>query len=666
MDEKRVPCPNCQQQVPDLAYCPHCGHKLETVSPTDEKQKRRARRKAFMRRWVLPLVLLLVVVAFGILGLALQGFRDGTADQMFKKQQQADIHYNRGLVWMQCGQYEMAEAEFQEALRLVPDYSTAGEQLALARLEQTVTPTPTLTPTATPTAPPPATAIPTPTVQLVMVPETDLLFKEAVAHFENEEWEEAIAKLIQVRQLDGTYKAEEVVDMLFQSHFRYGLELDEQGVLEDAIAHYDAALHLRPRIQEIEDQRRWTDLYSRALGVWQIDWERVITNLTSIFIQNPDYKDTATRLYTACITQAQVMVDQQRWCNAAELYEQAIEIDGEEETIVELESQTRRLCDTSEPLPFATPAVPGDWPPQGEVHIGTLIATCYDYQTDQSSICFQSAADNTLYTWITQTEQPALTLDGTMLAYRSTVPGRPGLYAIHTVDSGIVISGSAAITGTGTISASAGVDGVITITTDIEAQYPTWSPDGTQVAYTTYDPAQEDWFIYMADLETGAAPRLIRQGQWPSWGPGGLLAFTACAGENGCGIHVYDPDTGQLSRLTASEEDQAPTWSPSGDALVYASDVGGMSSNLYAVNLDGYVWQITRNLSTDVAPVWSPDGGYVAYVTNHRTDWMVYKAPLWGDYLQKERIIVVGLESAAWTRFKLSWIEPILRLVDQP
>ena len=65
-----------------------------------------------------------------------------------------------------------------------------------------------------------------------------------------------------------------------------------------------------------------------------------------------------------------------------------------------------------------------------------------------------------------------------------------------------------------------------------------------------------------------------------------------------------------------------------------------------------------------MVPVWSPDGAYIAYVTNHRVDWMIYKTPLRGDYMQKERISIVGGESAEWSRFRLNWIEPILQLAD--
>ncbi len=671
MSDKFQPCPNCQKQVQKLSYCPHCGCQLD-ASPIDKKSEKRARRRAFTRRWILPIVLLLVVIAFGILGLALKGFRDGTAEQLLRKRHQADIHYNRGLVWLQVGQPEMAEAEFQETLRLVADYPDAAAQIQTAQVQQTVTPTPAATTTAASTRTP---LVPTPTTQVIVIPATEILFKEAQAHYKNQEWEEAISKLTQIRELDGTFNADQVVEMLFQSHYRYATELDKQGILEDAIAHYDAALHIRPRVQEIEDLRRWADLYSRALGVWEVDWERVITNLTSIYLQNPTYKDVPNRLYMACITQAQIMADQQRWCAASELYEQALKVHNQDaslteqerqerqiESVTELETKIGHLCDTAGTLPKETPSAAGEWPPPGVVSTGTLFATCYDYQTDQSSICFQNAVDNTFSTWITQTEQPALTLNGALLAYRSTAPEHPGLYAIDTAAHGLVISGSAAITTSLLISRNE----IITITTNAQAHYPTWSPDGAQVAYTAYDDEKENWFIYIVDMTHPGAPQRIHQGEWPSWGPTGLLAFTGCNGDNSCGIYLYDPDQRTFTRLTASSQDKAPTWSPTGRTLVYMSDVGGISSNLYAVNTDGYVWQITQNISTDAVPVWSPDEQTIAYVTNHRNDWTIYTTLPKGDYLQKTRIAIVGAESADWPKFRLQWIAPVVRLADRP
>jgi hypothetical protein len=446
---------------------------------------------------------------------------------------------------------------------------------------------------------------------------------------------------------------------------------------------------LRPRDPEVKSRRQLADLYQSALDVWSADWERAIINLTALYALAPDYKDAAGRLYQACVTYAQTFVDQYSWCNAAKLYEQALEIHAGDPEVVDLEAKTGRLCETSPPIPLGTQVPDGMWPPQGEVSIGTLVASCYDYQTNRSSICLQNGDENELRTWIAQAEQPALTLDGSMLAYRSTDPQRPGLYAVRVVDVGGVISDSAAISSTAgasvAISGSAVMPGeVITITEEGEAYYPTWSPDGKRVAYALYDPQKEDWFIYVADLggsaassvgpaannrRDGEALRFLHQGEWPTWGPTGWLAFTACSGEQlenreDCGIHIYNPDSGELRQLTASIHDRAPAWSPSGDEIVYTSDVGGISFNLYVVHVGGYVRQITRNLSTDTMPVWSPDGQRIAYVTNHSNGWSVYLVHPYSGH--EQRIAVLGAESAEWSRFRLSWVAPIVWLAGEP
>lgn len=672
MKNQHIICSNCGQNAPNLTYCPHCGTRLDAA--VDTKSLRRARRKAIMRRWILPLLLLLVVICFGILGMALQGFRDGAAEQLARKQHQADIHFNRGMVWLQVGQYEMAEAELEETLRLVADYPEADGYLQMAQQKQTVTPSPTAMEEPTATVMP--TSTPTPTTQVIVVPAVEVLFEEAQAHYQNREWEDAISKLTQIRELDSTFETETVVEMLFQSHYNYAQELDAEDALEDAISHYDAALQLHPRVQEIEDQRRWADLYLRGLGVWEIDWERVIKNLTTIYIQNPEYKDIDNRLYTACVSQAELMQDQQRWCSAAELYEQAIDINTDDkeisqeeqearhiEQIVELEKGTRRLCESSPTPPQETPEIPSDWPFWVKVPFGTIIASCYDYRADTSTVCFQSAQADAMHTWIEQADQPALTLDGQLLAYRSTDPEHPGLYATSTISTGVALSATARLTDTGvsTVTLSLFSGGIVTITTDTEAQYPTWSPDGTQVAYTTYDPTTEEWYIYIFNLKTRAAPKLIRPGQWPNWGPTGLLAMNTCQGENHCGIHLYDPLTGKLTQLTTSLQDIAPAWSADGKLIVYMSDISKVSLNLYAVDINGYVWQITRDVSADSMPVWSPDGSYVAYVTNHKYDWTIYLTPPRGKYEDKQRIAVLGAESVDWTRFRIQWIEPVFK-----
>lgn len=630
-------CPNCQADAQDYPYCPYCGQ--PTGTPTDEsvdKARRRARRRRFLRHLVFPLFILLVVIAFGILAMAMAGFREGQQLRDLANRHQAEVFYNRGEAYLECGQYQLAEAHFEEALRLVPDYAGAVERLQIAQAKQTVTPSPTpAPPTSTP-------VVPTSTPEVVIVPLTEVLYKEGQAHYERQEWELAISKLEQLRIEDINYEAQQVTEMLFQSHYQYGVSLDEEGQIEAAILQYDRALDLHPRHPEISELRRRADLYQSALNDWSVDWEHVVDFLIALYHVAPEYRDVTERLYQACLEHGEELIKEERYCEASEIFEQAIEVSDRDESVVKREADTSYLCQTTAAVPMETPTPDGPTSPWRQVHLGTLIATCYDPLSDRYDICAQNAEDNVLETWVTWAEQPAITLDGKRLAYRSSNPEAPGLYAMD------ILSGT-----------------VVTVTAETEAHYPTWSPDSTHIAYTQYDPEQGDWFVYIAQVDGDDAPQRVRKGSWPNWGPDGLLAFTTCGQENDCGIYVYDPLTGTLRKVTSSGQDRAAAWSPNGQEIAYISDIG-LSHNVYVVVVEEGTepWgrQITKNLFTDVMPVWSPDAQRIAFVTNHDDDWSVYSIHPWPGQGQAEHIASLGAESADWQRLRLAWTAPIVRV----
>jgi tetratricopeptide (TPR) repeat protein len=623
-------CRYCQAEIPDYAYCPHCGHPTGSQAGATRPAAWSQLQTAF-RRWVLPFVILVVVIAFGVLGMALLGFRDGTQQRDLANRHRAEVLYGRGEAYLECGQNQLAEAHFREALRLVPDYPGAAGKLSVARARQTVTPSPT--------SPPPTSTpiVPTSTPEVVVVPVTDALFEEGETHHERDEWEAAISTLEQLRLEDVNYKTDRVTELLFDSHYRLGMELDEQDKIEAAILQYDRALDLKPRDPEVSELRRRADLYQSALSEWSVDWDSVVNFLIALYHLAPDYKDATERLYEACLEYGDQLIKQERYCAASQLFEQAAEIRSDDDSVLKREQDTTYLCQVTTPVPLETPTPDGHPSPWSTVHIGTLIGTCYNTRGDQYDICAQNADDEALETWIAGAEQPDVSLDGRWLAYRVDDPQRAGLYALDLGD--------------GT---------TITVTTESSAHYPTFSPDGTQLAYTQYDQDQADWFIYIATVGSDEAPRRIRQGAWPDWGPNGLLAFATCSAENHCGIYTYDPKSGDLAQITNAKQDRAPAWSPSGDELAYMSDVG-LSLNLYVVQTEtGHVRQITKNLFTDVRPVWSPDGQRIAFLTNHNDDWSVYSIHPWPGKGQAERILTVGAESADWQRMQLAWSAQVI------
>jgi tetratricopeptide (TPR) repeat protein len=653
-------CQHCQAEVEDLSYCPHCGSRLQgddtdssQSHASDKRDTKHAKRRRFYRRWLFPLAALLTIIAFGILGIALMGFRDGSQDRERANQHQAEIHYNRGLVYLEWGQLQLAEAEFEEAVRLSPGYAEADQNRRLAQAKQTVTPSPTPQPSATPS---PTPALPTATPEVVLVPITQALYEEGLGHYERGEWKDAISKLEQLRSKDATYRSDQVIEMLVASHTTFAQELEEQDLIEEAITHYDSALFLKRRDPELEEMRRRADLYMKGTGVWGLDWETAIVNLTALYALAPDYRDTAERLYDAATTYARVLVKKERYCAAAELCEQALNIRDDDPEIVQLEDDARHICRVSTPVPAATKAPNGA--PRGQVHLGTIVTSCYDHRSDQSSLCAQNVHDNRLHTLMPLAEQPALTLDSSKLAYRSTDPGKPGLYAVEVLGE---IETADAITETVT---AVTLSTPITITAQADAHHPTWSPDGTRIAYSQYDDQEQKWFVYIALPDGVTPPRRVYQGECPTWGPTNLLAFTTCSGEDLCGIHIFDPTDWSLRRLTNSVQDRASSWSPSGDEIVYMSDVG-RSYNLYVVHAQSsHVRQITRDLFTDIAPTWSPDGQRIAYVTNRDDDWALYTQHPYGNRL--EHLVSLGAQSADGQRFRVSWVARVLQFPDLP
>jgi Tol biopolymer transport system component len=598
--------------------------------------------------------------------MALMGFRDGSRDRALANIHQADIHYNRGLVYLEWGQYQLAEAEFEEAVRLSPGHTEADQNRLIAQTRQTVTPSPTPQPSPTLS---PTPASPTATPEIILIPITQALYEEGLAHFESGEWKDAIAKLEQLRSEDAAYRSDQVIEMLVKSHTTYAQQLEEQDLIEEAISHYDSALYLKRRDPELEEMRRRAGLYMKGTGVWGLDWETVIVNLTALYALAPDYRDTSERLYDAATSYARALIKKERYCAAAELFEQALNIRDDDPEIVKLEDDARYICQFSTPVPIATKEANGD--PTGLVHMGTILASCYDHHDDRSSLCAQNARDNRLHTVRSYAEQPALTLDGTLMAYRSTHPERPGLYAVAVLNETETESDSQEDASTLETGAplTMTVDTValgtpITITSSADAHSPTWAPDGSRVAFSQYDAQEEEWFIYVALPDGASAPRRIHQGEWPAWGPTGLLAFTTCTGKDLCGIHIFDPADWSLRRLTNSLQDRPSGWSPSGDEIAYMSDIG-RSYNLYVVHAQSrHVRQITRDLFTDIVPTWSPDGQRIAYVTNRHEDWSLYTQHPYGN--RREFVTPLGEQSADSQRFRLSWVARVLEFPDLP
>ena len=231
-----------------------------------------------------------------------------------------------------------------------------------------------------------------------------------------------------------------------------------------------------------------------------------------------------------------------------------------------------------------------NWFPDGQAivfatEVGSGRADIYRMDADGSGrrVLVEHGANDT---------SPAISPDGTRLAFESDRDGNPEIYVMDLASGRLT-----------------------RLTTDPAGDSaPAWSPDGQRIVFTSDREHRASADVYVMNADGSGVQRLTSDlANWaPQFAPDGRRVAIQVDRD----IVILDLVDGTRTQLTRDPQNgMNPTWSPDGQRLAFVS-TRNRRAEIFTMHADGTNPQllVTMAAGSVIDPRWSPDGTRVVFV----------------------------------------------------